>query len=99
MQFLKQDLEMIQVLEWSKEEAIKGICREIPMYTQIPIYRPPPKLIEIPLQEVPRKLLDLDININTHFERKFPLSRGCDLQKCIKDLISHTSKSHKNSIV
>ena len=73
MQFLRQDLEMIQVLEWLK--TIQDIRREIPVYLD-PIYRPPPKPTEIPLQEVPRNLLDLDPEINTAFKEDSPFKEG-----------------------
>ena len=66
-----------------KRKTLLDISREIPTYPD-PYHRPLPKQTEIPLQEIPRKLMDFDVDINTDFKRKFPLSRRCYMRNVSK---------------
>ena len=66
-----------------KRKTIQDVSREIPIYPD-PVYRPPPKPIKSPMSDVPRSLSDFDQEINTDFEKKFTISRGCDLRNVPK---------------
>ena len=74
MQFLRQDLMMIQILEWSKEHSYRmpvGKFQDI----WIQFIDPHPKLTEIPIQEVPRNLSDFDPEFNIDFKENSPFKR------------------------
>ena len=46
---------------------IQDVAREIPIYPD-PVYRPPSKPFKTSVLEIPGSLLDIDPELNTHFE-------------------------------
>ena len=69
-------------------KSIQDVSKEIPIYPD-PVYRPLPKPVNTATPEIPGSLSDIDPELNTDFEEKYPFQEGV-----ISDMYQGPDKSY-----